>query len=264
MEQSRETVAIWRRRTPLAKTLLVSPPTELAPIRPEAGTTWLWSRRFDTACIACAGFFLLAAGCFLLPVAKGLNAVFASLTIFITYPHYAATYQVIVRERKIRPGSFFHLLWSAPLMAGLVAPIDRRMILLGKNLAMLPVGLGLGLVAIILLIAGMIGNFLSVLSPYRVAAGSLKPTRLPARAMLAIVATQLLFPIAFFPALIPSVAQLAWSKFGGSPRLPIGLFLAMPIAAATLAAYAWSLAPLGRFLQRRETLVLAQVTAEVE
>ena len=80
-----------------------------------------------------------------------------------------------------------------------LSPADRRHMLIGKNLASLPAGALSGLVLLIfvtmwmhlsplvfvattfqlisgLLISGIGGNLLSILVPYRIQAGSLKPT----------------------------------------------------------------------------------------
>ena len=99
----------------------------------------------------------------------------------------------------------------------ILSPADRRLILFGKNLACLPVGIVFGgllitltavrlhlpvatilatlfQLASLLLIAGLAGNLLSILVPYRIQPGTMKPTKLPGLAMLMLVLFQLMFP----------------------------------------------------------------------
>ena len=89
------------------------------------GTGWLWSRRADLFWIAGGGFLLTAALLAPVSVVPGADVVlttaFLHLAIVCNYPHYAATYQVIVRERRTRPSPFRWLLISAPIMVGLLA-----------------------------------------------------------------------------------------------------------------------------------------------
>jgi hypothetical protein len=169
----------------------------------------------------------------------------------------------------------------------ILSPADRRLILLGKNLACLPVGGGFGvlllalmtvglhlsasvfaatlfqLVALILL-AGLVGNWLSILVPYRIQSGSMKPTKMPGLAMLVMIVCQMLFPLAMAPAFLPPLGELLWQKAGWPGLVPVNLILSVLLAALTALAYWQTLGPLGRLLQRRETKILGVVTVEVE
>lgn len=168
----------------------------------------------------------------------------------------------------------------------ILSPTERRLILLGKNLACLPVGL-FGLILLIvmavrfrlspdivlatvfqlvtlLLLAGMLGNLLSILVPYRIQPGSMKPTKMPALATLVMVGCHLLFPVMMAPAFVPPLAEWLWQRFGGMAFVPVNLLLSVALAALATLAYWQTLAPLGRMLQRRETKILAVVTVEVE
>ena len=169
----------------------------------------------------------------------------------------------------------------------ILSPADRRHILLGKNLACLPVGAGFGLLllllvslrlhlsplvfiaalfqlAAVLLLAGLGGNLLSILVPYRIQQGTMKPTKMPGLAMLVMMLCHLLFPLAMVPAFLPSLAGFLWQAAGGSNALPVNLILSVGLAALVSVAYWQALGPLGRLLQRRETRILAVVTVEVE
>ncbi len=168
-----------------------------------------------------------------------------------------------------------------------LSPAPRRLILLGKNLACLPAGAVFGVVVLILLsfwlrfslvvvlaallqlmalllLAGLVGNLISILAPYRIQPGSMKPTKMPAVAMLLLVVSHLFFPLAMLPVFVPPAAELLW-RFAGWPTLvPVNLLLSGALAALLGFAYWQALEPLGRLLQRRETKILETVTVEVE
>jgi len=169
----------------------------------------------------------------------------------------------------------------------ILSPADRRLILMGKNLAFLPVGAVFGLLLLLLvsvglrltplvvaaalfqlmallLLAGLIGNALSILVPYRIQAGSMKPTKMPALAMLTMMACHLCFPIALAPAFLPPLAGWLWQEAGGTPLAPVNLILSCALAGLMAFVYWQTLGPLARLLQRRETKILGSVTAEVE
>jgi ABC-2 type transport system permease protein len=169
----------------------------------------------------------------------------------------------------------------------ILSPADRRHILLGKNLACLPVGAGFGLLlllfvslrlhlyplvfaaalfqlAAVLLLAGLGGNLLSILVPYRVQQGTLKPTKMPGLAMLVMMLCHMLFPIAMAPVFVPPLADMLWAAAGWSKAVPVNLIVSVTLAALAALAYWQALGPLGRLLQRRETRILAVVTVEVE
>ncbi len=175
----------------------------------------------------------------------------------------------------------------AGFRALVLSPMDRRWILLGKNLANVPpafcagmtflgvaawrAGLGPDLIlagvlqwiAMFVLMSAL-GNMLSILVPYRIQAGSMKPTKLPAKATLLLFAGHLLFPVFMIPAAVPAVAEMIWQFTGGAKWVPVSLILSVVLAAAAVLIYWRSLAPLGRYLQRREMAMLTQLSAEVE
>ncbi len=168
-----------------------------------------------------------------------------------------------------------------------LSPVDRRLILLGKNLASWPISALFGLMLIaftsvwlqlptrsviagmfqlvtLLLLSSVGGNLLSILVPYRVESGTVKPTKLPALTMLVMVFCQLLFPVVMLPALVPPLLDLLWQLAEWPSWVPVNLLLSVLIAALTAFGYWMTLAPLGRLLHRRETKILNIVTAEVE
>ena len=163
----------------------------------------------------------------------------------------------------------------------MLSPADRRLILLGKNLACLPVGAGFGVmllgllsawlhlpwpifVATLFQLAGLAGNILSILMPYRIQPGSLKPTKMPALAMLVMILCHLLFPLAMTPVFVPPLAEWMWRIAGWPNAVPVNLLLSIAIATLMGFVYWQTLEPLGRLLQRREMKILGVVTVEVE
>ena len=101
----------------------------------------------------------------------------------------------------------------------ILSPADRRLILIGKNLATFPIAIIFGALLItlttvrlhlppltvlatllqlacLLLMAGLVGNLLSILMPYRIQPGTMKPTKLPGLKMILLMFCQMLFPVA--------------------------------------------------------------------
>jgi hypothetical protein len=168
-----------------------------------------------------------------------------------------------------------------------LTPAERKHILLGKNLALGPVGLMLGglllvglavwvkipflavtaaafqLLALTLLVS-LAGNLVSILAPYRIQPGSMKATKLPAKTIIVTFIGMMLFPLLAAPAFVPPLAGLIWQLAGGPAFVPLNLLLSIVLAAVMALAYWQSLAPLGRLLQRREIEILGVVTSEVE
>jgi hypothetical protein len=168
-----------------------------------------------------------------------------------------------------------------------LAPVDRRWVLLGKNLACLPAGVVFGgvllvLVAVwvhlpppaviaavlqlvaMLLLAALGGNVLSILVPYRIEPGSMKPTKIPALALLVMLFCHLLFPVMMAPAFVPPLAEWLWRFLGWPAGVPVNVLLSLSLAGIALLAYRLSLGPLGRLLREREVKILHTVTVELE
>ncbi|MHC4084663.1 MAG: hypothetical protein ACYSWZ_10025 [Planctomycetota bacterium] len=168
-----------------------------------------------------------------------------------------------------------------------LSPVPRRQILLGKNLAFLPFAGVIGLTLIVLvkfalripfiyvLAAGMqlvaaflllsiLGNLLSVLVPYRIAPGSLKPTKSSTKTNFLIFVSRLLFPMAMVPIFFVPVLGLLFSSLGWLKAAPTNFFLSAVLLGLLVFFYRLSLVPLGELLQRREKQILQVVTKEVE
>lgn len=171
--------------------------------------------------------------------------------------------------------------------AFVLSPVERRLILFGKNLATWPVGASFGLLllamisfwlrlpilaavaavfqlATLLLLGSLGGNLLSILVPFRIQAGSMKPTKMPALATLTMVLCQLLFPVVMLPVFVPALLEWLWRLAGWPLLVPVNLILSVLLATLTAILYWRTLGPLGRLLQRREIRILNIVTAEQE
>jgi hypothetical protein len=169
-----------------------------------------------------------------------------------------------------------------------LSPVPRHLILLGKNLALLPLVLGIGLallaaatvlarIALLTVLAAAlqavaaflllstIGNAVSSLTPFRVAPGSLKPTKTRTATTLMIVLSHILvLPLTLVPLFLGPF--LGWRLAGGAsaPSQLINLAVSAAFMVALALVYRASLAPLGRLLARREKEILRVVTQEVE
>jgi hypothetical protein len=96
--------------------------------------------------------------------------------------------------------------------------------------------------------------------PYRIAAGSLKPTKQSWQTSLAVMAVHLSFPLVIWPVFIPPALGFGLERWSGLPAGWVNLAAALLLAGAFGALYVLTLRPLGRLLQRRETSILCAVT----
>lgn len=166
-------------------------------------------------------------------------------------------------------------------------PAPRKYFLLAKNLSFLPLGIGIGCLFLVtieiflrvpvlaalaaclqlvttFLVLCIAGNFLSVVLPYRIAAGSLKPTKAPAKRILLTFASHLLFPVAMVPIFFPPALGLLSDSLGWWPAGLVNVILSLLLLALVLFCYRLSLDSLGHLLERKEKEILKAVTQEVE
>jgi hypothetical protein len=168
-----------------------------------------------------------------------------------------------------------------------LTPADRRLILLGKNLAIAPLTFGAGVIVLIVvgallrlpppaILAGLFqlltmlcilsiaGDYLSIVAPYRIQAGSMKASKLPAKIILLMMLGTLLMPGFLLPIYLAPLAELLWRLCEGPAFVPVNLACSAVTAVVALLVYRVALNPLGRLLQSREIEVLNTVTAEIE
>ena len=114
------------------------------------------------------------------------------------------------------------------------------------------------------LLLSMYGNLLAVVAPHRVAAGSLKPTKVSAGRNLLLMLSFFLFPVVSLPILFPALLAMALSSRDG-PLAALLTLLFSTIELVVFAASYWLTLPrFGDILQRREKQILQVVTQEVE
>lgn len=161
----------------------------------------------------------------------------------------------------------------------------RRDILLGKNLAFVPVVLGTA--AILLTIAQVIcplrpdhllamvaqyvsmfllfcicTNLLSIYAPLHVAPGSLRPSSPKmTTALLQVLMILILFPLTQFVTLVPLGIEIVLRLLGWMEGVPICLVLSLAECAAVVAIYWVSLGIYGELLRAREQTILESVAS---
>lgn len=167
-----------------------------------------------------------------------------------------------------------------------LCPAPRRDILLGKNVAVAPLALGLGALMVVILqalypmrfdhflaffpqMASMYllyclpANLLSILAPLPIAAGTLKP----ANPRLIPVLFQLAFVFVFPPILGLTLLPLGLEALlaeAGLEGVPFCLVLSLPLTVGVAFLYRLVLTALGRLLQQREQVILEAVTSKSE
>lgn len=166
-----------------------------------------------------------------------------------------------------------------------LSPTPRASILFGKNLAFAPLAIGMGLVLVIVLqvvspmrvadflaigpqaismflLFCLLANLVSILTPMRIAAGSLKPVS----PQLIPVLLQLLFmclvPAVLALTLLPWAVQALVQVLGHVEGWPICLALALIECAGVVLVYRYALGWQGQLLEAREQTILERVTTK--
>jgi ABC-2 type transport system permease protein len=166
-------------------------------------------------------------------------------------------------------------------------PVARNYILLGKNLANLPIAFVTGLIilvilkvmihipflviiatifqsAAIFLLLSLLGNLMSIYIPYRIAPGTLKLNKVPALTVFLVALSHSLFPLAMVPIFLPPGLGFLFAKAGWFPAAMINVIFSLVLLAVIALAYRYSLPALGSLLQQREIKILGVVSREME
>jgi len=164
-----------------------------------------------------------------------------------------------------------------------LCPASRSDILLGKNLAILPLAVVLSLFMVaavevvyplspdhllalvpqflsMFLLFCLMANLLSILTPMTIAAGSLKPTNTRLLPILLQFVFLFLFPLALAPTLLPLGIELLLEWHG----VPVCLLLSLLECAGVIFLYRLLLPRQGNLLQAREKKILQIVAAKAE
>jgi hypothetical protein len=175
----------------------------------------------------------------------------------------------------------------AGFRAFVLAPIPRREILLGKNLAVAPLSIGIGtLLAIIVgvafpmrpdqypaaviqlisafLLFCLMANALSILAPMAIASGSMKASDVKLVPVLLQLCFLMLMPIAFMPAVLPVVVELVLNELDVPEGWPMSLALSILLLIVVVFVYRKLITMEGEWLALREKKVLEVVTSKSE
>jgi hypothetical protein len=168
-----------------------------------------------------------------------------------------------------------------------LGPAPRRDILLGKNLAVLPVALTLACPLLIViqaiypmrldyllalapqfasmyLLFCLVANFLSIFAPMAIAAGSLKPANTRLIPILIQMFFMSLIPIVLAPTLLPLGIEFALEMLELVKGMPVCLVLSVLECVAIVYFYRLLLTWQGNLLQAREQSILETVTTKAE
>lgn len=174
----------------------------------------------------------------------------------------------------------------AGFRAFVLAPLSRRDLLLGKNLALAPILLGIGVVLALLvgivlpmrvehnpmvlaqlvslyLLYCLLMNFLSIVAPMPLAAGAMQPTNVKLAPVLWQFGFMMVYPFCIGLVLLPVGVEVLVEEIT-QIRLPIGVVLSIGLLAAVTVVYRRSLTAQGEWLTRREKDILLVVTSKVE
>jgi hypothetical protein len=168
-----------------------------------------------------------------------------------------------------------------------LSPVPRRDILLGKNLAMAPVCLGIGAALLLVLqilyplhlidltasllqlasvyiIFCLVGNSVSIHLPLRVAAGSMRAAKGTTTVALWHFLAALMLMLALAPVGIPAGVGAVSRYFAWGQYVPVNLVLSAGLLGILLTLYWFVLDEQGTRLQSREQKILEAVSTKNE
>ena len=168
-----------------------------------------------------------------------------------------------------------------------LSPVSRRDILLGKNLAMAPLCLGIGATLLVVLqvlyplrlsdfaasglqlvsvfmIFCLIGNYVSIKLPFRVASGSMRAAKGSASVMLWHFLAGLGLLAAMLPIGLPAAVGSVSRYFAWGHYLPVYLVLSAGLLGILVVLYRFVLEDQGELMQRREQQILEAVCTKDE
>src|SRR5262249_43031869 len=172
--------------------------------------------------------------------------------------------------------------------AYVLCPAPRREILIGKNVAVAPLVLGLAIFNVVIagvvfpmridhypaafaqvismyLIFCLLANTLSILAPIPMSAGSIQPANVKMIPILMQMAFSLfVFPIAMVPVFAPIGVEAAVEYLGDIHWLPISLILSLVVLGLVVLGYRWIVSWQGDWLAAREQKILEVVTSKAE
>lgn len=171
--------------------------------------------------------------------------------------------------------------------AYVLSPMPRRDILLGKNLAVAPLILGLGCLGVVVLgavyplrvdhypavlaqvlstylILCLLTNLMAILTPIPLAPGSLQPAQVKATPILLQFALMMVLPVAVLPVLAPYGLEVLLDQLDVIHGWPISLALSLVVLGLVVLLYRWAIGRQGQLLLAREQKILTTVTSRAE
>jgi hypothetical protein len=168
-----------------------------------------------------------------------------------------------------------------------LCPADRKDILLGKNLAVAPLALGMCALAVtvvqfvypmridyflaafvqslsMFLLFCLLANGLSMLAPLPISAGSIKPMSPKGLALLLHLGFMFVFPVTMAITLVPVGIGVGLDALEWSHGAPICLALGMAECVAIVFLYRYLLTLQGKLLTAREQRILEVVATKAE
>jgi hypothetical protein len=175
----------------------------------------------------------------------------------------------------------------AGFRAYVLSPLSRRDILFGKNLAVAPLALSLGLVGFVVvgvvfpmrfdhylaglaqllstfLILCMVSNVLAILTPVPLAPGSLQPATIKAGPVMMQMAVMMFLPVYLAPVLAPYGIEVQLDRMGVLRGVPVSLALSLVVLVLLALLYRWVIRRQGDWLAEREQKILEVVTSRAE
>lgn len=175
----------------------------------------------------------------------------------------------------------------AGFRAYVLSPLPRRDILVGKNLAVSPLVLGLGLLGYVVLgavfpmridhypavlaqilsaylVLCMMANVLAILTPIPLAPGSLQPATIKTTPILMQMLVMMLLPVALLPVLAPYGLEVLLDQLDVVKGVPISLPLSLIVLVVIGLVYRLVVRWQGEWLEAREQKILEVVTSRAE
>jgi hypothetical protein len=167
----------------------------------------------------------------------------------------------------------------------LLSPVRRDRILLGKNLALAPLALTIGLVALVVLrifvpldlqhllgaclqlvsaflLLSLLGNVISLVAPMRLKEVGMKASGAKLRIILLQLASILMIPLMLSPLLLPWALEYSCRGFAWAGWMPLFVLGHAFLLFAILQVYRMCLAGQGEMLQAREQGILDVLTRD--
>jgi ABC-2 type transport system permease protein len=175
----------------------------------------------------------------------------------------------------------------AGFRAYVLSPLPRRDILLGKNLAVAPLALGLALLGLVVagsvypmrvdhypavlaqllstyLLFCLVSNVMAILTPLPLAPGSLQPASVKAGPVLMQLLVLMVLPALVLPVLAPYGLEVLLDGLDLVKGVPIALPLSLVGLALVGLVYRWGIGWQGAWLAAREQSILEVVTSRAE